>query len=125
VKILYVCFIFLVLTGCKTPDAKQPPQIISEQNNKSSLVGTKWLVISENEDDFPPNYKIEFLEGGVLFDRYPNDGHYWEQKENIVIIYWNQGSAKSVGLIISENNIKCILINEESGYCGNYEMRRE
>ena len=99
-KIKYVFIIMLIISGSK---------IFSQDNNEQNilLTGTKWIVITEegDEDSFPPNYIIEFLENNMLFDRYPNDGHYWEQKNNSVIIYWNQNYSTSIGFIISENII--------------------
>jgi len=101
--------------------------VFSQDNNGQNilLTGTKWIVIPEegDEDSWPSQYIIEFLENNILFDSYPNDGHCWEQKNNIIIIYWSNYTATSVGFIVSENIIRGILINS-NGYFGNFRMER-
>ena len=84
-----------------------------ENKNNKLLLGTKWTYIEEEPDDderMPP-IVIEFMENGYLHDRMPNDGHSYEQKDNILLIYWNQKTAISIGYFESENIIKGNLHN--------------
>jgi hypothetical protein len=115
-KIKYKFMIILLVLGTN---------IFSQENNESYILlsGTKWLVTSEDEDAFPPHYEIEFLENGIIFDRYPNDGHYWQQDRNIIIIYWSQNTAKSICFFVSEKIITGSIKNV-NGYYGKFKMER-
>jgi len=119
-KLYFIFLLIILLIGCNN-------KILTQENEQIiNITGTKWLFIEEDPDDngMPP-IVIDFQENGILHDRMLNDGHTYEQRENIVIIYWNQYEAASIGFLVSDHLIKGILINRNlPKFYGNFRMER-
>jgi hypothetical protein len=98
---LWLSFVFIFI-GCTSSPYHAP----SSQETRS-LTGTKWVYVDEDW-----SYEVEFANNGILKTTHPNDktpdDDFWEQKGDIVFLYFNNRFSTYEGQFITNDLIKGI-----------------